>query len=386
MLVLWLATIYRLLLLIKKTPDLDPKHYDARVCSLNLTSQNILEYCGAWQHCQDNLGVINHMRVWDDCGGGSIEFYAYELGIEHLAKVAINRDMQRSLWQVVQYSPLIDIKTDCQLSAIEQFSEHVSVLFEDQRSIEAKLLIAADGGSSWVRNYLGMVIKHKPYNHDAVVGIIETEKPHQATAIQNFLQQGPLGVLPSKEKNQCSFVWSTESDHASSVMAMDELCFNDTLAEAMQWYYGEVKLLSKLNVIPLHMRHARRYIDQRVVLVGDAAHTIHPLAGQGLNLGLFDVAYLTQSIRNGLINNYDIGSERILRQYERASRANNEVMLCGMKTFKEIFTQSNSTIVTGRSKALDFVNHTTLLKKIFIRYAIGERADLPEICYADVEG
>jgi 2-octaprenylphenol hydroxylase len=282
----------------------------------------------------------------------------------------------------------VDFIFPSRLLALEEVANGIKLILENS-SISTKLLIAADGANSSVRDMLKFELTSRDYGHTAIVATLQTELPHQRTARQRFISTGPLAFLPLEHANQSSIVWSTAPQHAKELLALSDDPFCEALCAAFQNKAGKIEKISERHHFSLRMRHVKNYVRSRVALVGDAAHTIHPLAGQGVNLGLLDAACLVDVIVESLQKSRDFSSFHSLRRYERWRKGDNFSMLTGVETLKQLFATKNATIKQIRNMGLNFSNRTAWLKNFFANYALGKRADLPSICmvhscYADV--
>jgi len=239
------------------------------------------------------------------------------------------------------------------------------------------LIIGADGGQSWVRAQMGVPVTERPYDQQALVAVLKTEKTHQQMGWQSFLPTGPLGLLPLADDHTMAMVWSNDLAVAERLSALDEKTFNRELSAALNHRLGELHCLTKPVAIPLIMRHVDQYVQPRLALVGDAAHTIHPLAGQGVNLGLMDAACLAQVLVDAQNKQQDIGSLRVLRRYQRWRKGDNALMLAAMRGFKDLFGSKKPGLMQLRSQGFNQVNQLGCVKNAFMRYAMGWQGELP---------
>ena len=353
--------------------------YDARVSAINLASYRFLNYLNVWQQLRKaSISSIDTMTVWDQQGGGEIQFDAAEIYQDRLGYIVENREIIRVLWEQLSADPKVDLLCPEKAASVTIDKQHVSLKYSDAKTIHADLIVGADGGNSWLREQIDIDLKQQPYHHNAIVAVIKTTQPHGQAALQPFLKTGPLGVLPLAEPDHVSIVWSTNVLHSEELMSMTLMDFNRALTNALDCRLGQVHCLSERKSIPLVMRHAKQYVTDRVALAGDAAHTIHPLAGQGANLGFMDAACLAQTVVDAKEKSQDIGSLRVLRRYERWRKGDNTMMLLAMRSFKECFSETLPLLVTLRTFALNATNRLSLLKKCFIKLAMNDSDDLPE--------
>lgn len=289
-----------------------------RVSAITLQSRQLLQSLGTWDALREAaVAPVTQIDAWTYTNSGRVQFAAADIGQRNIAFIIENREIQRVLWQAASDNPHIMIHTD----SIDELPE-------------AKLVIGADGGRSRVRALAGIELRERAYGQHAIVATLATTKPHQQHAYQNFLQTGPLGVLPLADPHHVSIVWSAEDTYAHELMNMDEASFNIAVSNALDLTLGKLTLMSKRHLFPLIMRHAQQYVKPGIALVGDAAHTIHPLAGQGVNLGFKDVLVLAEQLITAESQSQPLGAFNVLRKYERARKAENTLMSATMQLFR----------------------------------------------------
>lgn len=352
--------------IIKKTKE----QYDLRVSAINLASEEVLTTVGAWELMQQiRISPFRGMQVWDAVGKGEIDFNCFDIAASHLGHIIENSLLQNTLLQVLQQRE-VDIIAPAQPQQLMIDEDTATLMLADGRALIAKLIIGADGANSWLREQCNIELHTRPYHHVALVTTVLTALPHQEIARQAFLADGILAFLPLLHANQCSIVWSTTAEKAHKLTALNEAEFNREINHAFGNRLGEIKKTDQNAIFNLTMRHAKHYVQARVALVGDAIHTIHPLAGQGLNLGLADAASLAAIINKTAEKHRDIGHLSTLRQYERARKGQNLLMLNLMAGFKNLFGSERDTLIQLRSLGLNFANKSGLLKKFFMRKAV----------------
>jgi 2-octaprenylphenol hydroxylase len=256
--------------------------------------------------------------------------------------------------------------------------EAVRLELNNGEVLQTRLLVGADGARSWVREQCGIAVTSTDYHQRAVVATVRTEQPHRDTAWQRFLPGGPLAFLPLPE-GYCSIVWSTTPEHADALLAMDETAFCAALTDAFAARLGKVQSAVGRAAFPLSAQHAGRYVQPRIALVGDAAHTIHPLAGQGVNLGFADSAALAEVLIAALQKRQDIGSLGVLRRYERWRKGENLLMLEVMTGFQKLFGSELTAVRQARNLGLNLVQRLMPVKNLIIRRAMGLQGDLPAL-------
>jgi 2-octaprenylphenol hydroxylase len=249
----------------------------------------------------------------------------------------------------------------------------------DGRELGARVVVGADGARSWVREQAGITTTGWPYDQHAVTATVHTAKPHDRTAWQRFLPSGPLAFLPLPEANASSIVWSTTPQEAEALKRMERPAFLDALQEAFGDTLGRMEAVGPRMVTPLLLQHADAYCDERVVLVGNAAHAIHPLAGQGLNLGILDAAVLAQVWLDAQARRRDIGRRATLRKYERWRKGDNLAVMLAMDGFKVLFGSTLGPVRWARNAGLSLSDRAVPLKQLLMRRAMGLSGDLPRL-------
>ena len=351
----------------KKEPllEFDSSIPDWQVVAVNHYSQRVFEKLGVWENIQ-SLGVSPYydMHVWDRKGKGDINFSASEIGKENLGHIIEKRVLVKALW----LGEAVHCPT--QINKLIKTPNGITIECED-KTLNTKLLVAADGAHSWVREELDFSLKKQGYQQSAFVGTVRTEKPHARTAWQVFLPDGTLAFLPLKDPYISSIVWAIKTSCADVLEKKDRAGFSTSITKASQEKLGNVTLESEPVKYPLMERHADVYVKPHVALIGDAAHTIHPLAGQGLNLGIKDANELYTVIMEAYEKQRDISALHTLRKYQRARRADNLITQKAMMGFKHLFTERLPLIVRLRSLGLNGVDRFSALKNLFIRHALG---------------
>ena len=352
-------------------PQTSTEQITNRVSALNLASQNLLTELGVWS----NLTAIratayNDMEVWEKDSFAKIEFSGKNLGLTHLGHIVENHLIQHTLWQNVLSQKNAEILTALPQTIAVTDSNAIMTL-NNGHMLSAKLIVGADGANSWVRKQADIPLVFRDYGHHALVCNVETEEPHQNTARQIFAGESILAFLPLHNANLCSIVWSQPPKQAEYLTQCTEEEFNKALTVAFDGKLGLCQVKSARSSIPLTARYARDFAKKRIALVGDAAHTIHPLAGLGVNLGFQDVISLAQEIKKNLSMNVDIGEYRYLRHYERWRKTEAVKMLVAMQGLKDLFNGSNPIKKLVRGIGLSTTNQLTPLKEQLIKQALG---------------
>lgn len=341
---------------------------DLRVFAVNRASQRLFEALDVWPAMVDRgVSPYQAMEVWDARSPGRIRFEAADVGEPDLGHIVENRVIQWSLWEALAAAG-VERLCPAGLAGLEVMSDGVFAALEDGRTVRARLVAGADGARSRVRALAGIGVDSTRYGQHAVVANVTTGRDNAATAWQRFLPSGPLAFLPLAD-GRSSIVWSTGSAHAERLLALDDAEFCAQLGAAFEWHLGPVTATGPRASFPLAGSQARRYVRARIALVGDAAHTIHPLAGQGANLGFADAAALGQVL--GARPERDPGDLRTLRAYERMRRGENWVMMRAMEGFNALFGSGLPVVEIARGLGLTAVDRLPAVKNGFLRRALG---------------
>lgn len=346
--------------------------YDLRVSAISRASQRFFETLGVWDSMHNmRTTAYTDMHVWDAGGNGSIHFDSAEIGEANLGHIIENRIINKALFEHTQDFDNIDTYCPNTPSSL-QLDHHCAKLeLDDGSLLEGDLLIGADGGRSWVRQQANITVATSEYQQTAVVANITTEQPHQHTAWQRFLPTGPLAFLPLSENKISSIVWSTTAEEAERLCELDERTFNSELETAFQSTLGKILHSGTRARFPIKGQHAKNYVKPHLALIGDAAHTIHPLAGQGVNLGFADAQCLAEIVLTAHAEKKPIGSMKTLRRYERSRRGDNLLMLEAMGAFKNLFSNTTPGLRELRNVGLKLTDRATPIKHFFMMKALG---------------
>lgn len=359
-------------------PHYADTEFDPRVVALTHASEKLLRHIGCWNGiAQQRVCAYREMKVWDGEGTASIAFDCAEVHQTHLGHIVENSvivsQLRARMAQLANIT-LIQPVSVVALTAAEPGGATAQLQLSNHSSLRAGLVIAADGAQSRVRELAGFSTREWDYGQQAIITTVRTEKPHEFTAWQRFMHTGPLAFLPLQhgdDAHQCSIVWSAEDELARALMALDDDAFCARLTDAFEARLGRVLGCDKRYAIPLRQRHATEYVHPGIALVGDAAHNIHPLAGQGVNLGLLDVSALACEIERALTRGIPLTDDSILRRYQRQRLAGNLGMMSAMEAFKRLFGSRSLAVNWLRNTGMRQLNSLTAVKKIIINTALG---------------
>jgi len=354
-------------------------HTGLRVFAIAPAARAILEACGAWQTLPAGRAApYEHMRVWQSdstaSGPGSIGFDAAELGLPELGHIVEHDWLRQGLWTVLTASPdgLVTLLTDVAPVGLLPQPDAMVIRLADGTELRTRLLVGADGADSWVRGQLKLKTTAREYGQSALVAHISCERPHEHTAWQCFTRSGPVALLPLAD-GRCSLVWSCFEAGARELAALPDEEFGIRLTVATGNVLGRLRVTTRRLAIPLAARHTHRYTGPRFALIGDAAHQIHPLAGQGINLGLLDAAALADTLASHLSGTplADPGDALVLRRYERARKGNNLLTMAAMEGLHRVFTSDSSALTRLATAGLGLVDRLPFVKGLLSKQATG---------------
>ncbi len=356
--------------------------FEPRVSALSAASQRILERLGAWQGIAERrASPYSDMHVWDGSGTGQIHFSAASVHAEVLGHIVENRVVQDALLERLHDCD-IGLLANARLERMRRSGDEWLLTLADGRNLRAPLVIAADGANSAVRRLTGCETREWDYLHHAIVTSVRCSEPHQNTAWQRFTDDGPLAFLPLVRDGQqdwCSIVWSTTPEQADTLMALPDEAFCAELERAFEGRLGQVLAADPRVCVPLRQRHAKRYVAEGLALIGDAAHTIHPLAGQGVNLGFLDAAVLAEELQHACERGERLADVRVLSRFERRRMPHNLALMAAMEGFERLFQADPLPLRWLRNSGLKWVEQMPEAKALFVRQALGLSGDLPEL-------
>lgn len=371
--------------------------FDNRVSALTVASQQILKSAGAWEAMQaKRISPYTAMDVWDGEGSGNIQFNCHELQELCLGHIVENRVTLASLYQASLQRPAIEWQAGARLVALSApqalaEGEYRQLSFADDSHCYARLVIAADGAMSNTRRLADLPMWEWDYGHHAIVTTVRVADGHRQTCWQRFTEDGPLAFLPLHTAGHddageyCSIVWSTSPDHASELMALEDAEFCLALEQAIEGRLGAITETQSRTAVPLRQRHAKRYVQSGFAAIGDAAHTIHPLAGQGVNLGLLDAATLAEVILEARQAKEDWAGDYVLHRYQRQRQGENLKMAASMEGFKRLFATDAAVPRLLRNFGMSLMNQTPLVKNHIVQQAMGLSGPLPRFARREIQ-
>ncbi|HEY1036361.1 MAG TPA: UbiH/UbiF family hydroxylase [Pseudoxanthomonas sp.] len=345
---------------------------DLRVYAFAPDNAALLEDAGAWSSVRGaRAHPYRRMRVWDAAGGDELRFDADALGRTQLGWIIENALLVDRLWAALPAAG-VDIRCPARVEAMEQDADGVVLRLDDGTRLDARLAVAADGADSTLRRLAGLEVSGRDYAQRGLVAFVRTERPHEDTAWQRFLPTGPLAFLPF-EQGLSSIVWTLPDGEAARLLALDESEFNRELTLAMGGQLGEVTLASPRAAFPLKRQLAKDYVAGRVIVAGDAAHVVHPLAGQGVNLGLRDVAALRDGIRAAAAKRADWDATHRLERWARQRRSENATAAHAFDGINRLFSNDDMHLTLLRGPLLGLAGKLPPLVDFFWRHAAGQR-------------
>jgi 2-octaprenyl-6-methoxyphenol hydroxylase len=356
--------------------------FDGRVSALAFANIRMLRVLGVWPGLEKNAQAINDIVVSDGRPGGSasplsMHFDHEEIG-EPLGAIVENRDIRIALLDAIEAEPKISLVTGASVERLKIAGRGARAELSTGKSCTTALAIAADGHDSQLREAMGIRSVGWDYPQTGIVTTVEHEKPHGGVAFEHFLPAGPFAILPMTG-NRASLVWTEESKAAREMMALGETAFAAEVALRFGDHLGGVKPIGPRWSYPLRMQLARSYVAKRFALIGDAAHTIHPIAGQGLNLGLKDVAALVETVLDAARLGLDFGEELVLRRYERWRRFDSFALAVATDSVNRLFSNDIPPLRLARDLGLGIVDQIAPLRRFFMRHAGGDIGKLPRL-------
>ncbi|MEA1989677.1 MAG: UbiH/UbiF/VisC/COQ6 family ubiquinone biosynthesis hydroxylase [Pseudomonadota bacterium] len=372
----------RVLLLEKQPVDLtwqEDSPYQVRVSALTRASEKIIKNLGAWQGIENRrYHPFFAMRVWDELTPGEVLFSAQDMNEANLGYTVENNVIQAALWEQVNTCENIQVLLDSTIESLSFENNQAWLSIEGVGLLKTELVIGADGAFSKIRQLANIGLDTHDYEQCAVVGCVKTERSHEDTCWQRYTQDGPFAFL-SMGNNVSSIAWYLPTDKMQWALGLSDEAFSKEISKASDYRLGQVVEVAERGAFPLIRRHAEHYVKPNLALVGDAAHTIHPQAGQGVNLGLLDAAALVETVLNAKQANKAWGSFSVLRRYERWRRGDNALVQRSMEGFDWLFKQDASLKAVIRKPLLPLANKLTFVKNWLMGQALNGREALPKL-------
>ena len=361
-------------------------HPDLRVVAVSRAGQRVLQAAGAWAALAAAPGVLSpyeRMHVWPGTvaprADGALTFDAAELGEPDLGHIVANARVQRAALDAVTAGGG-EVREAALRGLV--FDDDGVTLTTDRHEVRASLVIGADGARSALREAAGLGVESQDYGQSGVVAVVRSDAPHERTAWQRFLGHGTLALLPLAD-GRCSIVWSVPRAQAEALREMSSDAFDAALTAASDGVLGPLHLDGPRAAFPLRRVTATAYVRERCALVGDAAHIVHPLAGQGLNLGLLDAAALVEVLRDAALEREDPGASRVLRRYERWRKGDNASMSAALDLLNRFLAFGDDPLGRLAQRGLGVVGRQAMLRRLFAEAALGLGGDLPAIARRD---
>ncbi len=344
--------------------------WDSRIYAISPGSAAFLQQCGAWQALdRGRVQQVEEMRVFGDQGNAELAFSAYQMGVPELAFILEGRLLQRALWEGLQQQENLTLFHPARCASLAWHDEVAALRLEDGREIRARLVVGADGRDSWVRQQAGMIEPPTLYQQHGVVANFTADKPHRGTAYQWFQPDGILALLPMPGR-MVSMVWSVSPEKSESLLQLphEELCAQVAVRAGNT--LGSLQMVTPPAAFPLRLLRLPHLVKPRLALIGDAAHNVHPLAGQGVNLGFRDARQLAQVLLERGPQR-DCGDMHLLRRYDRARQEDIFSMQFATDSLKKLFNNDHPLLRTVRNLGLNAANRATPLKKLLARHALN---------------
>lgn len=367
----------------RPAPDRAQSGFDGRAYSLALASKRLLSVIGVWPHIADLVQPILHIKASDGhAGAGAAPFFLHfdhaEIEEGPMGFMAEDRHLYAAFLAAMADAPNITLLSGETVTAQSTDQTGATVTLASGRTLSARLLVGCDGRTSGTAQRAGISRTGWAYGQTALVTAVEHKRPHNGTAHQFFMPQGPLAILPLPD-NRSSIVWSEETSRAAQIQALDDADYLNALRPRFGDFLGDIKLAGTRFTYPLNLTLANSFIAPRLALVGDAAHGVHPIAGQGLNLGLRDVAALAQVVIGAMRRGEDFGAVDVLERYQQWRRFDTTALALGMDSVNRLFSNDNPLLRVARDLGMGAVNAMPALRRRFIRTAAGLDGDLPRL-------
>lgn len=348
---------------------------DTRTTAISYGSQRVIAAAGAWSTAQLNPCAIRDIRILDGDSPVLLDFLSRDIGDRMFGWIVTNGDLRQCLYDRLSTLPLAKHIAPAHVSGFSVEADHASVHLSDGQTFRAPLVIGADGKNSFTREWMNIPVRHWTYNQQAIVSIITHKNPHDNIAVENFMDEGPLAVLPMVDddagNHRSALVWTEHTDKRDTRLSWNDETFISSLNERLPDFYGGITHATPRAAWPLSLTHAYRYIGPRMALVADAAHAIHPIAGQGLNLGLRDIAALVELLVEAKNNKTDLGAPDLLDEYQRRRRFDNTLMAAATDNLNRLFSRKGKLLGFARKAGLKFIAKSPRARRFLMRQAMA---------------
>lgn len=352
--------------------------FDGRASAISLTSRRLLEATGLWPEMADEATPMRHIRVSEGASPLHLDYDHRDVGDEPFGYMVENRHYRKALYTRLEAEPGVTYLTRSRAAAVERDAGGVEIRLADGAQIRAPLVVAAEGRHSPLRDDAGIRVSGWSYRQVGIVCTVEHERPHGFVAHERFLPAGPFAILPLKGRRS-SIVWTERADRAPAIMALNDDGFTVELARRFGEFLGALRVVGPRWSYPLALQFAERAVAQRLALVGDAIHAMHPIAGQGLNMGLRDAAALTEVLEDARALGLDLGAQDVLARYQRWRRFDNTLMLGLTDGLNRLFAIEAAPVRLARDVGLAAVNALPPVKRFFMRHAMGLVGEVPRL-------
>ncbi|MBD20031.1 MAG: 2-octaprenyl-6-methoxyphenyl hydroxylase [Rhodospirillaceae bacterium] len=352
--------------------------FDGRTTAISAGSRLALEVIGAWKNMENQASEILEIRVSDGDSPLFLHFGHTDINAGPLGFILENRIIRSSLIKCLEKLPTVKLRFEDRVKSIERHIGFISATTDNSAVHQVRLVVAADGRNSPLRQMEEIPVKQWRYPQIGIVCTVRHEKTHNGVAQEHFLPPGPFAILPMTERRS-SIVWTESEKLAPAILSLSTDDFTQELKMRFGNYLGELKLAGPIFSYPLGLLHADKYTKPRFALLGDAAHAIHPIAGQGLNLGIRDAAVLAEIIIDAMRLGLDPGSDKVLDDYERWRRFDNTLMVAATDGLNRLFSNAIPPFKLARDVGLAMVNRSPPIKKLFMLHAMGLLGDLPKL-------
>ena len=357
--------------------------FDVRTTALSYGTRRLMEGAGLWPKLAPHAAPILDIRIADGHAPVFLHYDHSEVGDEPFGHIVDNRLIRLGQFERLAELPAVTALAGVGVAALDRASGIVTARLEDGRTIKAELVVGADGRGSFVRRSAGIETVTWRYRQKAIACTIAHEQPHNGLAVEHFMPPGPFAVLPVTDDadgtHRSSIVWTEDIKLADRFVALPEDDFNAELQRRTGSYLGAVRLIGRRHVYPLGVLHARTYIAERLALVSEAAHAIHPIAGQGLNMGMRDIAALAEIVADAARLGQDVGGRTGLARYQRWRRFDNVTLVAVTDGLNRLFSNAFPPVQLVRDAGLAVVGRLPPLKRVFMRHAMGVMGELPRL-------